>query len=385
MTEPRCDVVIVGARAAGAATAMLLARAGVRVALVDRARRGTDTLSTHALMRAGVLQLHRWRLLDAVVAAGTPPVRTTTFTYADEVVSVEVRPSHGVDALYAPRRTVLDPLLVDAAAAAGADVRFGITVTDLRRDRDGRPDGVAGRTRDGRPVTIPAQLVVGADGIRSTVARLVGASVLRRGTAGTASTYGYWTGLPDRGPATSYEWVFRRDACAGVVPTNDGQSCVFAAATPGRIGRGGAAAIREIVSASAPELADRLAAAAPPDRTWTFTGRAGYRRRACGPGWALVGDAGYFKDPLSAHGITDALRDAELLARAIVAAPEALGGYEQTRDALSHDLFAVMDVIAAQRWGDAEIGGLLKQLSLSMRAEVEHLSRLGPMACADAA
>src|SRR5206468_10109150 len=75
----RHDVVVVGARAAGAATAMLLAGAGLDVLVVDRSRYGADTLSTHALMRAGVAQLHRWGLLDAVVRAGTPPVRATTF------------------------------------------------------------------------------------------------------------------------------------------------------------------------------------------------------------------------------------------------------------------------------------------------------------------
>ena len=116
------DVVVVGARAAGAATAMLLARAGLRVLVVDRGRYGADTLSTHALMRGGVIQLHRWGLLDRIVAAGTPAITRTTFRYGAETIDIPIKPSHGVDALYAPRRTVLDPVLVDAAAAAGADV-----------------------------------------------------------------------------------------------------------------------------------------------------------------------------------------------------------------------------------------------------------------------
>src|SRR5690349_22757542 len=140
------DVVVVGARAAGAATAYLLARFGLRVLLVDRGRYGTDTLSTHALMRGGVLQLSRWGLLDKIIAAGTPQVRRATFRYADAVVPVTIKPSHGVDALYAPRRTVLDPILVDAAAAAGADVRFGTAVADVDRDRRGAVTGVVGRT-----------------------------------------------------------------------------------------------------------------------------------------------------------------------------------------------------------------------------------------------
>ena len=128
-------------------------------------------------MRGGVLQLHRWGLLDRIVDAGTPPIRRTTFRYADDDVTVTIKPSHGVDALYAPRRTVLDPILVDAAVAAGADVRYGVTVTDVRRDADGRVIGIDGRDDGGRPVAVDADLVIGADGLRSTVAQRVGAPI----------------------------------------------------------------------------------------------------------------------------------------------------------------------------------------------------------------
>src|SRR5215813_2402753 len=157
------DVVIAGARCAGAATAMLLARQGARVLVLDRSRYGTDTLSTHALMRGGVRQLHRWGLLPRVIAAGTPAVRSTTFHLPDGAWTIEIRPKHGVDALYAPRRTVLDAILVEAARSAGADVRFGTSVTGLRRDRTGRVTGVTGRTGAAR-LEVGADLVVGADG-----------------------------------------------------------------------------------------------------------------------------------------------------------------------------------------------------------------------------
>ena len=193
---------------------MLLARRGVRVALVDRSRFGADTTSTHALMRAGVLQLHRWGLLDRVRAAGTPPVHRATFSYQDAVVPITIKPSNGVDALYAPRRTVLDPILVNAASEAGADVRFGVTVTGLTRGRGGRPDGVTGTGADGRPFTIHARFVVGADGFRSTIARLVEAPVEHIGRHASAITYGYWTGADVDG----YEWIFRPDAAAGADP-----------------------------------------------------------------------------------------------------------------------------------------------------------------------
>ena len=121
-------------------------------------------------MRGGVLQLHRWGLIDRIVDAGTPPIRRTTFRYADDEVAITIKPSHGVDALYAPRRTVLDPILVDAAIAAGADVCYGITVTDVRRDRHGRVIGIEGRDDAGRSVGVGAGIVIGADGLRSTIA-----------------------------------------------------------------------------------------------------------------------------------------------------------------------------------------------------------------------
>jgi len=380
--RPTFDAIIVGARAAGAATAHLLARHGLRVLLVERSRHGADTLSTHALMRGGVLQLSRWGLLDEVIAAGTPAVTRTTFRYTDEVVPINIKSSYGVDALYAPRRTILDPILVDAAIDAGVDVRFGIAVADVDRDHSGAVTGIVGRSRDGATLRADARIVVGADGIRSTIAERVRAPFERVGTAASAVTYGYWSGLATDG----YEWNFQPDAASGVIPTNDGQACVFASASRRRIGRGGLEVLTRIVAASSPDLGDRLVAARPPATLRTFAGRPGYVRRSWGRGWALVGDAGYFKDPLSAHGLTDALRDAELLARAIVAVVldgasehEALARYQATRDSLSTALFDVIDVIAGHRWKDHEIAGLLLQLNAAMGEEVEILAALPPL------
>jgi 2-polyprenyl-6-methoxyphenol hydroxylase-like FAD-dependent oxidoreductase len=372
------DVVVVGARVAGAATAMLLARGGVRVALVDRSRFGADTTSTHALMRAGVLQLHRWGLLDRVRAAGTPPIHRVTFTYHDAVVPITIKPSYGVDALYAPRRTVIDPILVTAATEAGVDVHFGSTVTGLRRGRDGRIDGVTGTRADGRPFTIHTRFVVGADGMHSTIARLVDAPVEKVAVHGSAITYGYWTGAEFDG----YHWVYQPDAVTGAIPTNGGQACVFAGATRERIGRGGTDVIEAIVRSSAPALAERLRAAEAPTQTRTFRGHPGFMRKPWGNGWALVGDAGYFKDPVSTHGMTDALRDAELLSRALIAIlrgddeTEALAEYQTNRDALSLPLFEVVDTIASQRWTNADIVDLLRRLASSMTDEVELLAGL---------
>jgi 2-polyprenyl-6-methoxyphenol hydroxylase-like FAD-dependent oxidoreductase len=374
----RHDVVIVGARAAGAATALLLARAGLDVLVVDQSRYGADTLSTHALLRPGVVQLHRWGVLDAVVAAGTPAVHTMTFRYAVDEVTVPIKAAHGVDALYAPRRTVLDPILVDAARAAGATFRYGVTVTDVHRDDNGRVDGIVGRDQRGS-VAWQAAWVVGADGVRSRVAAAVGAPTEIQGSGAMAFSYGYWTGLARDG----FEWIFRPDACAGVIPTNDGRSCVFAGASPARIGRGGLDTFHEVVRAASPALAERLADAGGPAGVRTFGGLPGYLRRPYGRGWALVGDAGYWKDPISAHGLTDALRDAELLARALSAAAtgaeietEALAEYHATRDRVALPLFTVTDRIAGLRWTDAEIPGLLYRLSETMNDEMDAIDRL---------
>ncbi len=181
------DVIVVGARAAGAATAMLLARRGLRTLLLDRGQLTSDPMSTHALLRGGVLQLSRWGLLDQVIAAGTPPVRRSTFRYGDETAVVTHRPSPGVDALYAPRRTILDDLLVRAAADAGADIRYEVRVTDVIERSDavagGRDTvlGVRATEADGRTVELLAPLVIGADGVGSTIARCVGAPALRVG------------------------------------------------------------------------------------------------------------------------------------------------------------------------------------------------------------
>jgi menaquinone-9 beta-reductase len=143
------DVVVIGARCAGAATALLLARRGFRVLAVDKSRHGSDTLSTHALMRGGVLQLARWGLLDAVRAAGTPSVSTTTFHYGEVPVEVVIKPRDGIDALYAPRRTVIDPILADAAAEAGAEILRGPRLVDLIRTSEGRVEGVVVEDRPG--------------------------------------------------------------------------------------------------------------------------------------------------------------------------------------------------------------------------------------------
>jgi len=273
------DAIIVGGRCAGAATAMLLARGGMRVLVVEAARPGTDTLSTHALMRGGVLQLHRWGLLDAVVDAGTPAIRSTEFAYGDdEVETVDIRPSGGISALYAPRRTVLDPLLLEAARVAGAEVRIPARVTRVLTD-GGRVHGVEGIERGtGIRFRATAPLTVGADGRNSTIARAVDARPRRRGAESSAFLYGYYPGLSrDR-----YRWVYRPGVSAGVVPTNDGMACVWAGTASDRFTRqqsaGPDAIYRSLLAEAAPELARSLGARPPVGTLRAFPGQPGWIR-----------------------------------------------------------------------------------------------------------
>jgi 2-polyprenyl-6-methoxyphenol hydroxylase-like FAD-dependent oxidoreductase len=377
----RYDVVIVGARCAGAATAMLLARRGLNVLVLERSRRGSDTLSTHALMRGGAVQLRRWGLLDQIAAAGTPPIRRTVFHYGDDTTTVSIKPAAGVDALYAPRRTLLDRMLVDAAVAAGAQVRFGVDVTSLERDAGGRVVGVLARARNGDPLRARAWLTVGADGARSLVARAAGSAVQRTGVGASAFIYGYWDGLD----VTGYEWFYRPGGSAGMIPTNDNAVCVFAGTTTDRFRReltgdvraGYLRLLKEVTGSD-----ERLDATSPPRRLHAHPGRAGFVRRAWGPGWALVGDAGQFLDPLSTHGMTDALRDAQLLSHAVAAVVRgeeevtAFSGYEARRDQIAGPLFSVVDQLAAYQWTIPTVRRLLLELSSAMSDEVEALSAL---------
>lgn len=380
------DAVVVGARVAGASTALLLARAGARVLLLERAPYGSDTLSTHGLMRAGVLQLSRWGLLDEVVAAGTPPVTRTLFHYPDAApVRISIRATQGVTALYAPRRQVLDRILVDAAAQAGAEVWHGVTVTEVLTDSGGRVTGVRGVDAANGTFTAYGKMTIGADGIRSTVATAVDAPFERRSKARGAVLYGYFDGLPTEG----YEWAYGRRTAAGLIPTNDGQTNVFVGTSPERLRQirrsGPDAAFTELFDAAAPRLRRRLRAATRDGRLHGWSGQHGHIRGSHGSGWALVGDAGYFRDPITTHGMTDALRDAELLADALLSTwagdqPEAiaLAGYQARRDALSLQLFEVSDRIAGYDWGATEIQQLLREVSSAMSDEVSLLQSLPP-------
>lgn len=368
----RYDVIIAGARCAGASTAMLLARQGLRVLVVDPRRRGSDTLSTHALMRGAVLQLHRWGILDAIRSAGTPTIRTTTFHYGDEEIEVRIKARDGVDGLYAPRRTVLDSALLDAAEEAGAEVVLGHSVIDLLRDPDGRVRGARIADADRHEIDVDAEWVIGADGLRSHVARIVGAESQHTAAHATASIYSYRKNLGLEG----FHWFYAVGAAVGSIPTNDGDTCVFASLSPERFANerkdGLEALYHDVLHDVSPTLAERVTGSELSGKLRAFPGVPGFLRRAAGPGWALVGDAAYFKDPLTAHGITDAFRDAELLARAITeGGDDAVARYQSTRDGLVKGLFDVTDRIASFEWNLDEVKQHHLVLSEEMNAEVD--------------
>jgi 2-polyprenyl-6-methoxyphenol hydroxylase-like FAD-dependent oxidoreductase len=372
------DVVVVGARCAGAATALLIARAGGRVLVIDKGAYGTDTQSTHALMRGAVLQLRRWGVLPAIAAAGTPPIRSSTFSYADHDVTVAIEPKFGVSALYAPRRTVLDRVLADAAADAGAEIRYRCDVRDLLFDARGRAAGVV-VLRDGRTERIDADLVIGADGRHSTIARLVGVATRREARHSTGVLYSYWENLE----VGEYYWGYRPQASIGLIPTNDNATCVFVSVPWSRFRTeldGSARQVYErLIRDAFPTLDARLREARRLEAVRGFGGQLGFMRQGAGPGWALVGDAGYFKDPLTAHGITDALRDAELLARAVVRGmPEAFAEYEAVRSDLSDRLFDITDEVASFAWTDVQLQSLHRALSAEMAREARMLDALEP-------
>lgn len=379
--SPHYDVVVVGARAAGAATAMLLARRGLRVLVVDRSAEGSDTLSSHALMRGAMTRLDRWGLLERVWAAGTPVITAATFRYGDEVLELDVPPTDSVPGLAAPRRTLLDPLLVEAARGSGANVAHQTRLHDIERDEDGRVRAVhlGDATRRTRRVT--TGFLVGADGLQSTVARLVGAPVTRQGRHASAFILRHITRADL--PRDTYTWLYQPGLGGGVIPTNGDAFCVFAAMSPARFREEGRndpeASMVATLSALDAGIAEAVASAIPAGPVRSWPGVPGRFRKAHGPGWALVGDAGYFKDPFAAHGISDAFRDAELLADAVVDGD--LARYERLRDHLSTPLFDVLEKIAGYEWDLDSLPALHLELSRAMRdEEVELRSLQTPLA-----
>ena len=338
MAQGTYDAIVIGARCAGSPTAMLLARQGHRVLLVDKATFPSDTMSTHLVHPPGVAALKRWGLLDRLVDTGCPPVEKYSFDFGSVSVAGSPQPIDGEARAFGPRRTVLDKLLVDAAAEAGAEVREGFIVEEIVTD-DGRVTGIRGRSKGGDSVVEKAKVVVGADGKHSLLVKAVEPEAYNERPSQLAMYYAYWSDLPVGGFETTIRAENRRGWAA--LPTHDGLTCMpFGwpveefAANKGDIEANFFKAID-----LAPEFAERVRGA---KRESKFVGSAelpGYFRKPFGPGWALVGDAGYHKNPITAMGINDAFRDAELVAGALDDASsgtrsfeDGMTSYQQTRD-----------------------------------------------------
>ena len=345
------DVIIVGARVAGSSTAMLLAGKGLRVLLVDRATFPSDTLSTHQVQLPGGARLRRWSLLDQVVASGAPAARKVRFDAGPVVLQGCYPVFEGVDAVYSPRRTVLDALLLEAARAAGAEVREQFIVEELTLEA-GRVSGIRGRSKGGQPVTEAARLVVGADGKHSLVATTVGAPVHHDRPPLTMGCYTYWHDVPLDGG----EIYARPRRAVGAWPTNDGLTLTYLAwpveEFPAFRADVEANALRTLDLAG--DLGERVRAGRRAERFRASPDLPSFFRRPFGPGWALVGDAGLVMDPVTGQGIGDALRDAELLAEAVEAGlggrrplGGALAGYERARDRAALAMYEFTTDLAA--------------------------------------
>jgi flavin-dependent dehydrogenase len=285
-----------------------------------------------------VAALARWGILDKLEEKNCPPITRYSFDFGPVTIAGTPRPADGADRAYCPRRIVLDALLVEAASAAGAELREDFTVEEVVVD-DGRVTGIRGHAKGGPTVTEGARVVVGADGRHSMVAKAVDPESYNEVAPLAPAYYAYWSGLP----TDSFDTYIRAESGRGwaAIPTHDELTCVVQAWPQDEF-----ASNRKDVEGAylksfdvEPEFAERMHGA---ERESRFVGAGdlrGYFRKPYGPGWALVGDAGYHKHPITAFGITDAFRDAEALASALDDAfaerrpyEDAMAGYQRARD-----------------------------------------------------
>jgi flavin-dependent dehydrogenase len=332
------DVIVVGARCGGSPTAMLLARGGHRALLLDKATFPSDTMSTHLAHPPAVAALERWGILERLETTNCPPITRYSFDFGPVTIAGTPRPANGTAKAYCPRRIVLDALLVEAAAAAGAELREAFTVEEIVVE-DGRVTGIRGHAKGGATVTERARVVVGADGKNSRVAKAVQAERYHEVPALAPAYYAYWSGLP----ADGFDTYIRAESNRGwaAIPTHDDLTCVVQAWPQSDF----AANRKDVESAylkgfeAAPEFAERMRGATRETRFVGAGDLPGFFNKPYGPGWALVGDAGYHKHPITAFGITDAFRDAEALASGLDdvfaerrSYDDAMADYQRARD-----------------------------------------------------
>jgi 2-polyprenyl-6-methoxyphenol hydroxylase-like FAD-dependent oxidoreductase len=309
------DAVVVGARCAGATTALLLARQGHRVLLLDRAKFPSDTMSTLFIHQPGIARLKRWGLLDAVISSGCPRIDNVTYMLQDVALRAALPAFGDINFACAPRRHILDQILITAAVDAGADLAEECLLSELVSDGDGRVSGVRFRTSAGALATEESRLVIGADGMRSKTAQLTGSQLTIDDPLTTCIYYSGWAGLE-----IGFEMRERPGRWLATVPTNDGITLIltyfpqqeFAAVKNDPYTRH-LAAIQE----SAPDVFDQLATSEQVVRLHGTGDQQNFFRQAAGPGWALVGDAGHHEDSITARGITNAFLQSEILCEEI--------------------------------------------------------------------
>ena len=309
------DAVIVGARCAGASTAMLLARQGSNVLLVDRAIFPSDTISTHILWPHGAEILARWGLLKTLAATGLPPIcRRMTFDVGPFALRGTIPDANEGMGGFCPRRTVLDSLLLKAAAECGVEVRESFTVDELLMRGD-TVVGVRGHGKGGTAVEEQARVIIGADGVNSFVARAVGAPEYEVRPVAACCYYSYFGDV-----AQDDIELYVRDHCAfGGAPTNDGLHLVMVNWPTSEFPQVRADIEGHVWRAleKAPHFLARVRQGHREDKWYGTAGVPGYFRKPYGSGWALVGDASYNRDPITAQGISDAFIDAAMLAEAL--------------------------------------------------------------------
>lgn len=316
------DVIVVGARCAGSPTAMLLAHKGYRVLLTDRATFPSDTMSTHFIQQPGVARLARWGLLDAVAAGGSAPMKNATIGQIElgGGAPFDLPDVPGIPGTFAPRRTRLDKLLVDAAVEAGAELRERFTFEDVVVE-NGQVCGIVGRDAERAGIEERARLVIGADGRNSSVADKVGASFGEYIGPLIAGYYSYWSGIE----TTGIEIYFGRNATIIMFPTDDDLHVVIGVRSvdhADQLRRNHERGYLDILH-EMELVGDRIDLATRAERIVGAADLPNYIRKSAGPGWALVGDAAYHKDPTPADGITDAFTGVDLL---VEAADQALAG-----------------------------------------------------------
>lgn len=323
------DAVIVGARCAGAPIAMLLSRKAYRVLMVDKAHFPSDTVSTHLIWQAGLARAKRWGLLDRIAGLGAPPIRGLQMDLGFFQFAGSPPPLDGIDYAVGPRRILLDKALIDAAVESGVEFREAFYVDEIVKE-EGRVIGIAGRRSGDGPVVEKARIVIGADGSGSTVARAVQASKYNVRPSTAVAFYSYFADGPR---VTDFEIFFRPGHGGGMFPTNDGLTCVAITwndefADPKERPEDGYRKVMEAI----PRMSEFLKTGRQVSPVMGKRKQDGYLRQCWGDGWALLGDAAYHKHALTAQGITDAFRDADLLCEAI---DDGFSGRRELHDSLA--------------------------------------------------